>query len=133
MKGRSPENFLWCVYGGVLGLICLAGALMSGKSSRFVKKVVPRWEESSLVISPAGIALIQGDLRGEMRWDELRDVRLGGGKSNFGLGDANQTAWLPSIQLVVAGAVVRIFDVYDRPLVTIAKIVRTLWGQPARP
>lgn len=69
-----------------------------------------RWRRSGLVISPDGLALVQGDLVGEMRWDELREVKIIKGS---GLGTVG------SILLKVEGAAILIADVYDRPLALI--------------
>src|SRR5207247_2645039 len=37
--------------------------------------------DSSLIIGPAGMALAQADLTGELRWAELRDIRFKASKS----------------------------------------------------
>ncbi len=77
-----------------------------------------------LVISPSGIALVQGDLKGHLRWDELRDVRLA--ERVRGLTFDSRDALAP-LQLLIAGAVIRIPDVYDRPLPMIHGLIRRYW------
>ena len=125
---KSPERHVWIGFGVMLGLVSLIGVLTAAKSSRLIAKAVPRWRESSMVISPSGLAMLQGNMRGHMRWDELRDVRLGKNKSgSFVVVD--QTL-LPALQLEVAGATIQMFDIYDRPLPAITRIVRQLWRQP---
>jgi hypothetical protein len=69
-----------------------------------------------LVISPIGIALAQGELIGEMRWSELRNVRQ---RNNF----LNRAV----IDLHVEGAKVEILDVYDTPLVEIRRQIEQYW------
>src|SRR5581483_2133729 len=34
------------------------------------------WQHSCLIISPLGLALVQGDLKGQLKWGELRDVKF---------------------------------------------------------
>jgi hypothetical protein len=81
---------------------------------------------ASLVISPDGLALVQGDLRGEMRWDELRDVKLQSGPRNFQWGpDSSGTG--PGILLKVSGATIRVADIYDRPLALIYQQICYYW------
>ncbi len=127
---KGNEGFVWLGFGIMLGFICLLGILTATKSSGLLARMVPRWRESSLVISPSGLAMIQGNMRGHMRWDELRDVRLGNVKpGSFVIAD--HSGVMPALRLEVAGATILIFDIYDRPLTSIAKFVRQLWRQPA--
>ena len=112
-----------------IGLIGTDGPL---NRRSFVEKLVPRWEESSLVIGPRGSPCCKATSAAKCRWDELRDLPdWAKARPVSLLAESNQNAWLASLQLVVAGAVVHIFDIYDRPLPSIAKIVRQFWGQPA--
>jgi hypothetical protein len=73
-----------------------------------------------------GLALIQGDLRGELRWDELRDIRFrpGGGSISSVSGEGN----LRGIHLIVEGATIVIVDLYDRPLSLIYQQLRGYWS-----
>jgi hypothetical protein len=82
------------------------------------------WRQASLVVSPVGLALVQGDMRGEMRWDELRDVQLHGRPRHFRHG-AEHT--MPGIKLVVEGAAIVIPDIYDRPLPVIHERIVQYW------
>ena len=119
----------WMGFGVALGVISLMCLLTSMQTSRYIASAVPRWQESSLLISPSGIAMIQGNMRGHMRWDELRDIRMGTGRSRSSFVLSNQPGLLPAIRLEVAGATILVFDIYDRPLATIAKVIRQLWQQ----
>lgn len=115
MGGREFE--IWRVLGFlfflIFGIFALALAFAGG-----VPKV-KNWERSSLVIGPPGLALAQGDLTGEIRWGEVKDVRL---RSNVGHGSS-----APGIVLVVPGASIPIFDLYDRPLVWIHDVIVRYW------
>jgi hypothetical protein len=82
------------------------------------------WHHSGLVIGPAGLALLQGDLRGELRWDELRKIRFRKGPSFL---PSHPTAALAGIDLIVEGATITIADIYDRPLAQIHERLRTYW------
>ena len=74
--------------------------------------------DSCLVIGPAGIALTQGDLFGELRWAEVRTAKL----------------VLPSsqsrrrrIRLQVEGAHVEVLDLYNGPLDEIFNRIDQYW------
>src|SRR5713226_3412413 len=72
-----------------------------------------------------GIALAQADLKGRMHWDEVHEinfVRHTSGKQLFfgGLGGHG-------IVLKVAGAMIVIADVYDRPLPLIHQLLLYYW------
>jgi hypothetical protein len=76
----------------------------------------------SLVICPDGLALVQKDLVGQLRWDEIRSLHLRGGR----------------IQLKIAGAEIVLGDVYDRPISLIHQLLTHYYeggaeasGQPA--
>jgi hypothetical protein len=87
---------------------------------------VKNWRQASLVISPEGLALIQGDLKGEMRWDELKDVKFRT-KPRFYAFEIGQ---LPlGLALVVEGTTLVIADVYDRPLAIIYERILEYWKQ----
>jgi hypothetical protein len=74
-----------------------------------------RWRDAGLVISPAGLALVQGNVRGEMRWAELKDLRYKTRTSAAG------------IVLKFEGAEVGIINIYDRPLYLIYERIREYW------
>src|SRR5262249_29679886 len=88
---------------------------------------IPNWRRSGLVISPVGLAMIQGDMRGELRWAELRDIRFGA-KPGF-LSFEFSSATPRGIQLVVEGATIIIANIYDRPLALIHERLRDYWQE----
>ncbi len=81
--------------------------------------------EASLVISPPGLALIQGKLTGELRWDEVRAVRYRPQRRNLEINVV--AASEVGIVLTLEGATIAIADVYDRPLPVIYERVRQYW------
>ncbi len=81
------------------------------------------WRQASLVVCPDGLALHQGDMTGQLRWDEVRDVTYGKSRTTPGL---------QGIVLKVAGATILIADVYDHPLSLIHQQICYYWrGDPA--
>jgi hypothetical protein len=90
---------------------------------------VKSWRESSLVVSPSGIAMAQGDVHGVLRWDELQNVQLGEKTKHFEVSDGSGYG---GIALHVPAAVIRIADVYDRPLPFIASVIGSYWRPAAR-
>ena len=118
----------WGIGGGWLIVVGLLGAVVSSSQNRRLAKQLPRWQDSGIVIAPSGIGMVQGDVQGQLRWDELREVRMGRPPRSFGLEvSAGLTGGL---ELIVAGASVRVCDIYDRPLPVIAKFIRQCWGRP---
>ena len=79
---------------------------------------------SSLVLSPVGLALVQGDLQGELRWEQLRDVQLVSKPRFFQMGQENVRT---GIWLRVEGAQIVIADIYDRPLPIIFERIKAYW------
>jgi hypothetical protein len=97
-------------------------AWLSNRPSQIVG--IKNWKEASLAISPVGLAMIQGDVKGELAWDQLRDVKYAGKGKSFRLSnDAN----LYGIVLVVEGARIVVADLYDRPLPLIHERILRYW------
>jgi hypothetical protein len=128
----------WCVAGalmeedaaGVLigcGIWCLIAAAVTlgvsrlGLRGRFGR--IKGIEESSLVVGPAGLALIQGPLRGEMAWEELRGVK----PAKRWRSATRVERVVPPLWLRLDGATIPIHDVYDRPLPDIESRIMGLW------
>lgn len=105
----------WMIAGVCLAFFSPLVAIIS-RSFRSTR-VDGRLSDSSLVVSPVGIALAQGDLIGQMRWSELRDVRDRPGIFNRA-----------AISLHVEGATVDILDIYDTPLVEIRRQIEHYWN-----
>jgi hypothetical protein len=120
---RDDSGYAW-VGGGFavlfVGLICVIGFSKASGSGR-----VAGWQNSCLIVSPGGIALAQGPLKGKMRWDELRAIEHPA-KPRFGLSTAGGAK--KGIGLLVEGAYLIIADYYDRPLALIYEHLKTYWG-----
>jgi hypothetical protein len=112
---QDPERSPWLPFGivaVVIGLVLLACSFASGLEMG--PQGLKGWRQASLVISPGGLGMIQGDIQGIIRWDELRNVRLQARPRVFRASSAAPA--LPGILLIVEGASILIADIYDRPL-----------------
>lgn len=113
-------------WAGAGACVCVMAAIFWLAS--FASSGAPRikdWKEASLVVSPLGLALVQGKVAGEMTWDELRDVKLTDARS-FRM--SNQTTALGrGIFLKVEGATILVPDIYDRPIYTIYEAIQRYW------
>ncbi len=72
IESLSKHGGAWIGCGFLLLLMGLLFALLFSRWNTSGR--ISNRHESCLVISPGGIALIQGPLRGKMRWDELRAI-----------------------------------------------------------
>jgi hypothetical protein len=124
-KGRDGWDQVagWFVLGTML---VLGGALAASLYSRAGRsRRVRDWRGSCLVVSPGGIALVQGPLTGKMRWDELRAVEYPA-RPRLGLAVAGGV--VRGVGLMVEGVYLVVADYYDRPLALIYKNLRAYWG-----
>lgn len=81
-------------------------------------------KDAELVISPTGIAVKQGDIKGHLQWEELLNIRITGSTPSF---QVIRNSFAGNIELIVAGTKIQIFDVYDRPTALIHKLIRRYW------
>jgi hypothetical protein len=126
-NGRAYEG--WRIAGGVLGIGSL---ILAGLHKAHSRQGMPDKKESrnvGLVVGPAGLALVQGELVGELRWEEVRKIANRGKSASFTL-DSRGTQ--PCIRLDVAGASIMVFDLYHRPLFHIHELIESLWHDAKR-
>jgi hypothetical protein len=114
----------WIGFGVMLLLFGLLFFLASLTSGRPAHARIKNWRASGLVISPVGLALVQGDLQGEMRWDELRDLQYRSRPRSFSMTHGTGMA---GIDLKFEGASITIVDLYDQPLWVIFDRIRAYW------
>jgi hypothetical protein len=125
--GFGPNKLEGWIAGGFIGLfIGLVLFLGSFIVTQTGPQRIKRWQQSSLIISPGGIAMIQGETKGEMGWDELLDVKWREVKNQAFTSDSDP----PGIVLVFEGAKVSIADIYDRPLPIIYRHIAQCWREP---
>lgn len=109
---NNSEAIPWVVAGlfaGLTGLIFFAASFARVQSGQLGRN----WKASSLVISPEGLAMSQGDLQGEITWPEVREIRHAPKTKSF---TADYRPAHLGIVLKLAGADVLIANIYDRPL-----------------
>jgi hypothetical protein len=73
----------------------------------------PRWQESSLIITPGGLALVQDDLQGELIWNDVKTI-------DFRRGPPMAVS---SILLGIEGGRIVIPDIYNHPLFVIRELM----------
>lgn len=125
-------GIIWIVLGAVLPvgrawvalgvLLLMVGLSMAGFYALYLRpfRMPPHLQSASLVVAPAGLALVQGSVQGEMRWDELRKMECWGNHKftrNIRGG----------VILEFAGANVTVGDLYDRPLRFIFQAMDGYW------
>lgn len=120
----SDERRPWLVFGFVVIFAAVMMLLVVGLDAGNQRPPVKNWRRSGLVISPVGLAVVQGLEQGEMHWDELRGLRLRTGGRFFSSSAEGPTA---GIELVLDGASFVLADVYDRPLPIILERIKHYW------
>jgi hypothetical protein len=123
--GIAVKTEAWWICGICLILFGFLFMVAFLASEQTITRGIKSWRKASLVVSPLGMALVQGDVKGEMKWDELHDVQLKTRPGGFQL-TADGSA-LPGIILKFEGAHVRIADIYDQPLRIIFERIRAYW------
>lgn len=114
----------WIVAGSLTSLVAGFTFLIFWVQSRSPLVKMKNWREASLVISPVGLAMVQGTEKGKMRWDELRKIKL----NVAGLFDADRNGPnRPGLIVHVAGADFAIKDIYDQPLPLILERIKQYW------
>ncbi len=111
-----PGETAWGLV-GIVGIVI--GVLLfttSFAESLSTNPAIKNRKDASLVIGPHGMAMVQGDIQGEVRWPELLEIRFQARPRGFHLGYAGA---IPGILLRVKGASILIADIYDRPLFVI--------------
>ena len=141
--GVTVAGAAWMVYGfsgfgetmwGGVGVACaVAGILLYTVS--FAESLAAgssrKLKDASLVIGPQGMAMVQGDIQGEVRWPELLEIRFNANPSGVNFGNVH--ALIPGILLRVKGATIVIADIYDRPLYVIYNRIMAASGRSAQP
>jgi hypothetical protein len=119
-----PPGDGW-IFSGLL--LCFVGFIWWLVSKRLQSPFPPGakgWRNAGLVITPKEIGVVQGDLKGRLRWDEIIELRLGGKVEKLQLTSGAERY---SIVLSVEGAVFTLGDIYDRPLAIIYERLRRYW------
>jgi hypothetical protein len=113
LAADDKRNEVWLGIGVcalLLGLISLLIFVIAGSARRNRFRSTGK---GGLVIGPIGLALQQGDLRGQMRWDEITDIVC--------------RAYTRSITIWFAGGSIKLRNVYNRSLHEIYRQLKKYW------
>ena len=113
----------WTQAGLIIGFFSAFLAFLVWVSSRSMQK--RDTGRSGLIIGPTGIALLQGEVKGKMRWDELKAIEHPPVKR---FGTQRTADSKRGIGLLVDGGYIVIFDYYNRPAEDIYRILREFWN-----
>ncbi len=132
MAATSIVGLVWLLLGAFVGAhpgFATAGLILAGTGllgwltsfavSRPSLLYGQDISDASMVVSPGGMALVQGSLEGSMPWHELQSMH--------GPDLLHALFAVPLVRLTVRGASIPIADIYDRPLVIIARTIYGYW------
>ncbi len=125
--GAGSEWAAWMGAGMLGGLIWLLVLLFARTERQPPQRGILNPEASSLIVSSLGLAIAQGRLCGELRWNEVVEVVLR--RRDAWIELFSQTRVRSGIYLLVMGrAELWIADIYDQPLEAIYARIRQYWG-----
>lgn len=90
---------------------------------------VVNWREAGLVVGPMGIAMVQGNDSGILKWEEVKGVALG---RAFVLAGGNRNPFRRTLFVQVKGADVCVVDIYNYPLAKIYQLIQSYWKPPLK-
>jgi hypothetical protein len=123
LTGRLEPVFM------VLGFAALMFGVIFLIGSRFPAALaagrIKDWDQALLIVTPLGLALRQGDLRGELRWAEVVGLSGRGWRTAI----APDRELRGGLLLKVAGASILLADIYHWPMQYIASLIRRYSGR----
>ena len=122
--GRGEAVNTWICISSLFGVIAGMFWLLLLNDLQRGPRGIKDWRHASLAISPVGLALLQGDQKGEMRWDEAAPGCL---SDRFGFRDHSRRGLL----LHLEGATILLQDIFDRPLPVIHQRIQEYWKRTA--
>jgi hypothetical protein len=125
---KEEEFHVWIVFGVILFLASFLVYFCERSKQGRPKPLPKKFRGAGLVISSSGLCLHQEDLAGFLRWDEIRDVIYRTTQKSFTVSKAESK--VVGLDLVVDGAVIRLADIYDRPLPLIKAVIIHFWKSP---
>jgi hypothetical protein len=106
----EDERQSWMAAAVTIAITTSVISLLVSLAARSRKHAQHAAARSAIVIGPAGMALVQGPLKGALRWDEVRKVDLRPGNAH--------------LLISVPGARFTMTNIYERSLVEITQIIR---------
>jgi hypothetical protein len=120
---KSGDGAVWGGFGCLTSFVALLFAFSFSRGHSAGRP--SNWRDACVVVSPGGIAIVQGKLRGKMRWDELRSIDYPA-KPRFGI--STHGGARSGLGLLTDGAYFIIGDLYVRPLADIRRVLHQYWG-----
>ncbi len=114
LQGPNVREQLMGVTGIAFIFAILLFLLGVSSQSNTANRPIKKWKQAGLVISPAGLALSQGTMEGELKWADITKVTF-------------QKRAADGILIDVTGAQIKILDLYDRPLFLIYQHIMKYW------
>lgn len=120
---KMGDGAVWGGLGCLLSFLALLFAFLFARANSRGRP--SNWRDACVVVSPGGVAIVQGKLRGKMRWDELRAIDYPA-RPRFGI--STHGGARSGLGLLTDGAYFIIGDLYMRPLADIQQALRDFWG-----
>jgi hypothetical protein len=119
----ARQNYgAWATGGAIILLFTLFAVLFRIAWSAQTSPGIRRWRDSSVVITPKGLGLVQGDLNGEMTWNEVKTVELRE-NPNFRWHWASRRIPGSSLLLKIEGGLIVIPDIYNQPIFALYELI----------
>ena len=124
--GGVMKNEDWFVAAVSLGAAAILFFLIGMTRQQTAGSRMKNWDLAGVVVSPVGVAMIQGNLKGKMEWDEIKAVSFGNATRNF---EFSVTRTTPGILLKFDGGALTIVDVYNQPLPYLFAVIQDYWQE----
>jgi hypothetical protein len=112
---RGEDYQIWFVIGS-LTIVGSWFVFFYLRSTTFVQPRFVAFPNSCIVIGPAGLAMVQGEMYGALRWEEL--IKVVGRPKSF------QRSSNRILRLFVRGGEIDILDIYERSLADVERQIR---------
>ena len=112
-----------CVLSFFAGLLLFLILFVTRRSGR---RAVDRYRDATLVVSPGGFAMAQGDLQGKLPWEGILDVFYLRKPRSGQLAARGR-----HIIVAVPGSSILVLDIYDHDLEQIAALMQRYWKPPS--
>lgn len=120
LEPTEDSSAYWIVYSFFVMITGLVVSLVSGSQNKKNHRQLTAAHGACIVMSPTGLAMVQGPLKGVLRWDEIVGIE-NGPSSSF-------TGREAGLHLKIAGGAIVVTDVYETSLTSIASLVRKNLG-----
>jgi hypothetical protein len=118
----KPQAFAVGIVATLAGAVAILSGLLPNGSS--AGSTIKNREQAAVIVTPLGVAVKQGDLQGEVRWDEIRDIKLIA-KARGRVARSHDARH--ALVIKVAGATVRLVDIFDQSLEVMNDRIVAYW------